>query len=127
MCDKSIQRFIQSQATESAKSMHLNVSVRAGVIGAVFWELPGCSPLQGCIWQSALHWMHEKRDGAVSLEEWARCWRRGCSGGGTWPVPFVSRTCFQSLSEPQVGELCLAEPCACIDVLQGLSTNPVEA
>lgn len=24
---------------ESAKNIHLNVSVRAGVIGAVFWEL----------------------------------------------------------------------------------------
>lgn len=39
MCDKSIQWFIQSQAKESAKNIHLNVTVRAGVIGAVFWEL----------------------------------------------------------------------------------------
>lgn len=42
MCDKSIQRFIQSQAKESAKSIQPNLSVRAGAIGTTFWELPGC-------------------------------------------------------------------------------------
>lgn len=41
MCNKSVQQFIQSQAKESAKSIQPNLSVRAGAIGTMFWELPG--------------------------------------------------------------------------------------
>lgn len=60
---------------ESAKNIHLNVSVRAGVIGAVFWELQ----LAKC--PTVPVERERERDDAASLKEEAGCWRRGCSGG----------------------------------------------
>lgn len=60
-------------------------------------------------------------------------WRKGLGAGGEAVVEghmacaFCERNCFQSFSEPRVGELCLAEPCGCTDVFQGFSTIPLEA
>lgn len=67
---------------ESAKSIHLNVSVRAGAIGAVFWKLPGCRgnsraasgkvpagkvPYNGCIERE--RWCYIPREMGWVLEE----------------------------------------------------------
>lgn len=80
MCDKSVQPFIQSQAKESAKSIQPNSSARPGVIGTMFWELPGCRGISrvtsGKVWGGSCP--------RVGAQSWMvlHLWRNGLDAGG---------------------------------------------
>lgn len=80
MCDKSVQQFIQSRAKESAKSIQPNLSARPGVIGTMFWELPGCRGISRVT-------SGKVRGGScprVGAQSWMvlHLWRNGLDAGG---------------------------------------------